>query len=141
MEIQDIRRRALEAQIKALSTTVNAFAKTIGKSQPLLADVLRGAKGFGERLARDIERRAGWADKLLDHEPGDRVGEPMIRYGLPISPDAVDMGREWDKIREPLRTQVLVLVRMLVEAQERGADGRTKTRGKRRAEQRHDTRQ
>jgi hypothetical protein len=139
MNIQDVRRRALRAKLAEQTTTLNAFAKATGKSQSLLADVMRGAKGFGERLARDIERRAGWTDKLLDSEPGTGLSEPMIRHGLPISPDAVDMGREWDKICEPIRTHLLVLVRMLLDAQGDG-DGRPKPRGKRR-EHRPDTRQ
>lgn len=136
VDIQDVRRKALRHQLEGPGTSVNAFAKRIGKSQPLLADVLRGEKGFGERLARDIEKRAGWTIGVLDREPGSQVAEPMIRYGLPISPDAVDMGREWDKLHEPIRTQLLMLVRTLIEAQ--GGGDRPKPRGKSGRGRRHD---
>jgi hypothetical protein len=132
VEIQDIRRRALRHELdrsdrwrdpRTGKGSVSAFAKSIGKSQPLLADVLRGEKPFGEKLARDIEKRAGFASMSLDKPPtAEGIAEPPATYvlhGLPVSAEEVDVGREWGKLHEPLRSQWRLLLEMIVAEQVR----------------------
>lgn len=137
------RRRALKHVIDTDSRwkgNESAFARDSKTAQSQISDMIRGPKSFGEKVARRIERDAQLDTGILDREPGDNVAEPMIRYGLPISPDAVDMGREWDKLREPIRTQLLTLVQMLVNTQG-GGDQPRPGRGKRRSGDRPDSRQ
>lgn len=50
----------------------------------------------------------------------NRISEPAIlAYGAPISPRAADIGREWEKLREPIRNEVAVMIHSLVAAQVR----------------------
>jgi hypothetical protein len=76
MEIQALRRKNLQRYIAKNypnqklpeKGNVSAFARAIKKSQPQIADTLRSVKPFREKLARDIENRAGIPQFWLDAE-------------------------------------------------------------------------
>ena len=80
-----------------------------------------GRKNIGEELARLIEKRyrrpAGWLDGL-DMAP-QQVKEPTMLYGVQITEDGVRLGHEWDKLDEPLRSQIRVMIETLVAKQVR----------------------
>lgn len=73
-DIDQRRRELLEAYAKEQCGSLNAFAAKIKKSQTQLNGTIRGKKSFGEKLARDLERRVRVA------------GLPPI--GLPVAQDA-----------------------------------------------------
>jgi len=69
MDIQDVRRARLQAIItKGWNGNVTAFATSIHKSPTQIADMLAGRKSFGEKVARDIEKRGRLGHKSLDGE-------------------------------------------------------------------------
>ncbi len=71
MDIQETRRDRLRLLISdEYSGNVSRFGQLIGKSQSQLSSTLTGRKGFGERLARQIENAIGlpkgWLDRVDD---------------------------------------------------------------------------
>jgi hypothetical protein len=109
----DVRVRALQHVIQTRwAGNASAFARDSGKSQSQIADMIGGRKAFGEKVARSIETKAGLELGLLDREPG--VSEPVVVYGQTLSPEAVEVGREWSKLPEELREQISVLIHVLV---------------------------
>ena len=83
-EVQDLRRQRLQDWIDTYhDSNVTGFAHWIGKGQNQLAEMLsdRRKKSFGEKVARDIERRvAEKADEdpdALEMPPGYLVN-PML---------------------------------------------------------------
>lgn len=64
MDIQAIRRARLREVIGAGS--IVEFAKRVGKSPTQLSDMLGERKSFGEKVARDIEKRARLPTGSLD---------------------------------------------------------------------------
>jgi hypothetical protein len=76
VDTQDIRRERLRRLIEdEYGGNVSRFAQLIQKSQSQLSSTLLGRKGFGERLARQIEAAvglsAGWLDRPLDSGPSE----------------------------------------------------------------------
>lgn len=92
------RRRARLRQLIDLFFDGNATAlgRAVGRSQPMISNVLNRQKGFGERLARDIESRlaplipqitTGW----LDLEPSQDFGPSGDSLEVPI-PTTLGLG-------------------------------------------------
>lgn len=90
MDIQEIRRNNLVAHIKNKHQGNRAaFCRATGKNPNLinlvLSDNLEFRRGFGEKLARDIESRAGlqegWLDRLHGHGESRLVRIPIVRCG------------------------------------------------------------
>lgn len=121
---QEVRRKALNHVIKQEhSGNRSAFARRADKPAAQIADMLAGRKKFGEKIARQIERRAGLAKGLLDIDPDSPQGvhavrEAMTAYGLPITPDEAAHGRAWGKLRAPIRELLQQLVDVLVSEQD-----------------------
>lgn len=118
--LQDIRRKALNRIISSeYEKNVSAFARTAKKSQAQIADMLAGRKSFGEKVARNIERNASLIPGILDRDPDDpnRRPEHAMIFGAPITAEAAQLGREWAKLDEPVRSQVALLIETLVAAQ------------------------
>jgi SOS-response transcriptional repressor LexA len=83
MDIQAIRRENLTRMFHRLSPDdVTGFSKIIGKSQSATSDLLLGRKSFGEKMARSIEKNAGWPLMSLD-----AFEEPNVQIGLKLYPD------------------------------------------------------
>lgn len=122
---QEVRRKALQAVInEEHGGNVSAFARRAHKAQSQIADMLAGRKSFGEKVARNIETKADLIPGILDRDPKDpnntRSAETMI-FGAPITAEAAQIGREWAKLDEPLRSQMATLILTLVAHQIREA--------------------
>jgi len=123
---QDIRRKALMHVVKTeYGGNVSAFARRADKPQSQIADMLAGRKRFGEKVARQIEGRAGLEQGVLDIDPDSPRGahaarQPLAAYGLRITPAEAALGRQWGKLAEPLRTLIEQLVMTLIASQPSG---------------------
>jgi hypothetical protein len=99
------------------------FADKIGKPDNYVSRILssgQNRKGIGEVLAREIEVKCGKPARWLDDEAVEaRTGERRrsTLFGLPVSEAAVAIGRDWDKLAEPLKTQIAELIQTLASAQ------------------------
>jgi phage repressor protein C with HTH and peptisase S24 domain len=97
MNDQDVRRAALQALIdKDWKGNVTAFATSIHKSPTQIADMLAGRKSFGERVARDIEKRGRLGHKSLDRLAFAPVAASENRNGyirIPLLDVAVSAGQ------------------------------------------------
>ena len=77
MNTYDIRRSNLRRWLdQNHDGNVSAFVRETGRSQSLISQVLNGTRGFGERLARQLEREMmvpeGWLDQVTeDHASHD----------------------------------------------------------------------
>ena len=101
-----------------------AFADKIGRPDNYVSRIVSSGenrKGIGERMARHIESRCNKPRGWLDGETADSVREQPAStlYGQPITAEAAGVGREWAKLKEPLRTHIAQLIQMLVGAQAR----------------------
>jgi hypothetical protein len=76
-------------------------------------------KRLGEDLARQIESRLRLAPGWLDDEGTAKAREAIALYGIAISREGVAVGAEWDKLQEPLRSQIQLLIETLVAKQVR----------------------
>jgi hypothetical protein len=71
MKKAEIRRARLRQLVDELSNgNITRFGELIDRSQSHVSDLLHGRKSFGEKAARDIERRLkldeGWLDRTVD---------------------------------------------------------------------------
>ncbi len=67
MKIADIRRRRLALAINTLAAGSQAeFARLCDKTPQKVSGMLRGTESFGEKIARDIEKKAGLPAGWLD---------------------------------------------------------------------------
>jgi SOS-response transcriptional repressor LexA len=83
MDMPTIRRANLTRLFNRLSPDdVTGFGKIIGKSQSATSDLLLGRKSFGEKMARSIEKNAGWPMMSLDASD-----EPNIQHGITLDPN------------------------------------------------------
>lgn len=79
MQIQDTRRTRLRQLIEdRFDGNVSRFAERVGKSQSQIQDTLDRRKSFGERLARDLEERAGVPIGWLDQDSGAKPPPPAV---------------------------------------------------------------
>lgn len=129
---QSIRRKALQRVIKEdHAGNVSAFARLAKTAQSQIADMLAGRKSFGEKVARKIEAKASLIPGILDRDPDDpnkRNESEVMIFGAPITAEAAQIGREWAKLVEPVRTQVATLIMTMVAAQVREDRKPTKPR-------------
>ena len=119
-EPQALRRRALQRVINDdYDGNVSAFARRVKKQQSQIADMLAGRKSFGEKVARAIESSALLIPGILDRDPDNpnRQLDQVMIFGAPITAEAAQIGREWAKLNEPIRTQVAELITTLVSTQ------------------------
>jgi len=135
--IQQVRRNRLRQWIDdKFDGVASRFAASVGKSQPQIQDMLSGRKSFGERIARDLERRGQMGKGWLDAESGPVVADrAAATHSWSISPSAeeAEVGREWGKLEEPQRSCVREQILCLVAAQKR--DARTKAKRQTAAQQ------
>jgi hypothetical protein len=131
--IKDIRQRRVRELIRAeFEGKQVLFADRIGKPDNYVSRILSNGpnrKGIGETVAREIEQKCGKPPRWLDDVAGD--GSERRRstlFGLPISETAVAVGRDWDKLAEPLKTQIADLIQTLASAQIRLDRARTPKR-------------
>lgn len=83
MDMPAIRRANLNKLFNRLSPDdVTGFGKIIGKSQSATSDLLLGRKSFGEKMARSIEKNAGWLLMSLD-----MADDPNVNLGFKLYPD------------------------------------------------------
>lgn len=122
--IKDIRQRRVRELIRTeFEGKQVLFADKIGKPDNYVSRILStgpNRKGIGETVAREIELKCGKPPRWLDDEAAQaRTGERRrsTLFGLPISETAVAVGRDWDKLSEPLKTQIADLIQTLTSAQ------------------------
>lgn len=121
---ENVRRRALRHVINTdirWDGVVSRFAKDVGKPQSQIADMLDGRKSFGEKVARALEVAARLPPGALDIDLGDlhAVLEHARSASSDLSAAAAELGREWERLREPLRGQIALVIQTLVGEQAR----------------------
>ena len=83
MDIQETRRERLRQLIgDEYSGNVSRFAQLVGKSQSQLSSTLTGRKGFGEKLARQIEAAVGLSKGWLDRADDDQSAAEVAPEGF-----------------------------------------------------------
>lgn len=112
MNIDAIRRRRLSALIAERFTTQAALASQIGRQADYLSRVLAGKKGFGEKLARDIERlcnlESGWLDRTVDGdapktlEPPETIPAQSWRRVPVVGTTQLGDNGHWTEIEYPV---------------------------------------
>jgi hypothetical protein len=107
-DVQSARRRAVQKLIdERWAGNASAFARAAKKPQSQIADMLRGEKSFGEKVARSIEKNLGLADGALDLPAAGRAppADPS-----PLSPGALVIARLWDQLPTPAQECVAQIV-------------------------------
>lgn len=108
---------------------VEDLAKAAGIAATTLYDLERGESRSTTKLhhiAAALRCRLEWLETgrgSVDDIAGVADARPVL-YDMSISPEGVRVGREWEKLREPLRGQIQLLIETLVADQVR--DGRKK---------------
>lgn len=120
--VKDIRQRRVRELIKAEFNGKQVdFAERIGKPDNYISRILStgpNRKGIGETLARHIEIKCQKPPRWLDGDDAPFVVERRSTlFGLPISEAAVAVGRDWDKLTEPIKSQIANLIEMLAGSQ------------------------
>lgn len=120
-----IRKRRKERGLR-----VEELAKAAGIATTTLYDLERGDSHSTTRLhhiAAALRCNVEWLENGRGpvESPGRVAEAAPVLYDMTISPEGVRVGREWEKLREPVRGQVQLLIETLVAEQVR--DGR-KTR-------------
>lgn len=122
-DTQDVRQQRVRELIeKEFGGSQAAFAKAVDRSDNYISRMLsRGPnrKGIGEDLAREIEKLCNKPRGWLDGEADAVRDAPSTLYGQPITERAAATGREWDKLAEPVKSQLAALIEMLVAQQVR----------------------
>ncbi|AOY90529.1 hypothetical protein BKK79_00815 [Cupriavidus sp. USMAA2-4] len=89
MTTADNRRRRLDTLIREKFGTQAEFIRQTGENQGAISAILKGARPFGEKKARDIERKAGvewgWLDRAEDEPQGEA---PEATGGVIYDPQA-----------------------------------------------------
>lgn len=125
MDVHKTRRERVAALVREEHKGLQAsFADRIGKpanyvSRMLSSPSAAGHKNIGEEMARHIEKchdkPAGW----LDGQVTVTAKATPVLFGMQISAEGVHLGREWEKLDEPMRSTIQALIEMLVAAQVR----------------------
>lgn len=127
VDIQEVRRKQLRKWIDGHhDEVVSRFAVAVRKQQSQIADMLDGRKSFGERVARDLEERADMPVGYLDAAGAAAETHRETLWNVNLSREEAEVGREWGKLAEPLRSTMRQQIELLVAAAER--DSRSKKR-------------
>lgn len=120
----------IRSRRQELQMSVAALARAVGMAPSTLYDLERGDM----RTSTKLHRIAGALGVLPDwletgrgprvFQPSSRVAEPPARYsvhGLMMTPEAAHVAAEWEKLDEPMRAQVALIIESLVATQIRAA--------------------
>ena len=98
MEIAEVRRRRLRAWIaEKFGGKALRFAKSIDRPQPQIAEILRGKRPFGEKIARALEDEAKMPPGWLDREDGS-AEQKLLYHGIALTRAGAQLGAEWEKL-------------------------------------------
>lgn len=92
------------------------LAEAIGREPNYVSRMLSNArhrKGIGEDVARDIEKRLGLPRGWMDGEARDSI---VPIHGAGLSREAAEVARKWQRVPEPMRTQLAGFIEALVVA-------------------------
>lgn len=117
VDIYEIRRANLRALCEQRAGGHQAkFSEKLDRIPNLISRYLNN-KPIGAPFARHVEEAlelpAGWMDTAQDGGKPSAGGNNML-YGIPLSRDEALAGREWGKLDEPFRAQVLALIETMV---------------------------
>jgi hypothetical protein len=117
--VKDLRLKNLRSLAEARQWKPSDFVREVGKSPSYWSDMLRGAKGFGEVAAREIEEALQLPRLWLDMEH-DRTEAPPEPAGLAGAIDA--LARAIAKLPKLDRRQLAPLLSLLAEEPEMRAE-------------------
>jgi transcriptional regulator with XRE-family HTH domain len=113
-----------------LQMSVAALARAVGMAPSTLYDLERGDMRTTTKLHRiaaalglSIEWLESGRGSRLSHAPG-KVSEPRANHsvhGFMITPEAARVAQEWEKLDEPMRAQLALIIESLVATQVRAA--------------------
>ena len=120
-DISDIRRKRL-ADIceKRFGGHQSKMAAAIDKSANYLSRALSDGpnrKKIGEKFARDVESKLGLNSGFLDEVIDNQSPGSVKFYNMIMTREAAQFAIEWDKLDEPVRSQMRELVESMVAAQ------------------------
>jgi hypothetical protein len=99
VDIQDVRREALRAWIKASpEKNVTQFAAKWKLNQSHLSEMLAGKRVLGERAARNIERKAKIPPRHLEGLSGGTKEAAVPYHGILLTRAGAALGAEWEKL-------------------------------------------
>lgn len=77
-----------------------------------VSQILNGHRAFGERAARNMERRAGLPSGYFDEQPMGPKVHPSGASAVGVSDEALAVAREWDALPQSMRdlTRLLILL-------------------------------
>lgn len=112
----EIRRKRLGQLIQdRFGGNQTEFAEKVGRRQSAVSDMVRGAKSFGEKIARDIELKLGLPELWLDGVDGMQgqdmaPGEPLADYYI-VAKSPEDLVRQ---LRDKGDEDILGILQLLV---------------------------
>jgi transcriptional regulator with XRE-family HTH domain len=109
---------------KERGMSIKELAKLAGMAVSTLSDLERGAQKETTRIYWIAAALDTPIEFFLGHRGAAlpkafRVAEPTAFYGVQLSEAAVHLASEWDKLDEPMRTQMQVMIEGLVAHQVR----------------------
>ena len=111
--VKELRLRNLQALADAKGWKPADFVREVGKSPSYWSDMLRGSKGFGESVAREVEEKVGLPRVWLDQDHDRREPPPLP---MPNAAQALDVvARLIAKLPKLDRRQVGALLPLLAE--------------------------
>lgn len=90
MDIHTVRLRALREEISKFPTLA-AFARHYGLDTTYISQLLHGHRNMGEKAARKLEAKLGWAPMTMDRQ-GLGTEEPSVAYRQPFAPEEAVYG-------------------------------------------------
>lgn len=109
---------------KAAKMSVAELARRSGIAPTTLYDLERGESRSTtklHRIAAVLQVNVTWLETGKGNpETSGMPTEATTLHGIAISEAGAHVGAEWDKLREPLRTQIQQLIETLVAGQKRG---------------------
>lgn len=112
----EIRRKRLGQLIQdRFGGNQTEFAEQVGRRQSAVSDMVRGAKSFGEKIARDIELKLGlpelWLDGLDEQKAQEMVVmEPLADYYI-VAKSPEDLVRQ---LRDRGDDEIMGILQLLV---------------------------
>lgn len=120
----------IKARRKEIGMSVDALARAAGIGASTIYDLQRGDMRTTTRL-HHVADALGVSVAWLETGRGPRVPSPTQRvsdqrahysvHGFMLTPEAARVAQEWEKLDEPMRTQVALIIESLVATQIRAA--------------------
>jgi hypothetical protein len=123
VDIGEIRLSNLLALLESLPRTQAEFAREMNTAPAYISQMVNRNKGrrMGNNFARRIEVQYGLERGYMDRDHTQRHGEMDAGTFKRLSENGATLGRKWDQLTEPSKSQVRALIER-IDALEHGLD-------------------